>query len=129
MRAAASSASISTGSPLTLPEVATTGPSNCLEQQLVQRAVGQQHADLAQAWRDLRREVELRLRAQQHDRAGGVEQRGPRRGFELEPGRAACARPSAPRHGYITASGLSGRRLRWRSRATAAALRASHSRW
>ena len=40
----------------------------------------------------------------------------------------AASSPSAPRCGNITASGLSGRRLRSRRRCTAASLRASHSR-
>ena len=41
----------------------------------------------------------------------------------------AAPRPSAPAHGNITASGLSGRCLRSRSLATASALNASQSRW
>ena len=56
------------------------------EQQLVQRAVRQEDADLAQTGRHLRREVEPRTGPQQHDRSRRVEQRCTRCGFQVEAG-------------------------------------------
>ena len=57
-----------------------------VEQQLVQRAVGQHDADLAQSGCDVGREARAGCGAHEDDRSRGIEQRGLRRRLEFERG-------------------------------------------
>ncbi len=69
----ASPGSISTGSPLMLPEVATSGPPKSLYQQMVQRTVRQHQREVALTRRDGRSDHGVDALRYEHNRSCSVE--------------------------------------------------------
>ena len=119
----------STGSPLRLPDVATSARAEGVHQQMMQRAVRQHHADLAQAGRDRRRQRRVVAALEQHDRTRRINEACGFRGGDRRHGRA---RRPARRHLGMAASPPAA----WPAAACARASArrpprapASHSRW
>ena len=123
-RSSASSSANAIGSSETLPLVITSGAPDVGEQQVVQRRVGQHHAELAGSAAPPPRPRSRRraaARARSGARASAAAAPPPR---PAPPARAAAATS-----GTISANGLSSRCLRARSVATARSLPATHARW
>ena len=113
------------GSSLRLPLVITSGRADAGQQQVVQRAVGQQHPELGQARRD-------RIghgRAPARRGASTIGRRGDVSAAAATVVELAELAPPSSRSATITANGLSSRALRRRSSATAASSVASTARW
>ena len=116
--------SVSTGSPLILPEVATSGPPKSLEQQMMQRAVGQEDADFARARARAPALSRAIRRACAPARSAAPDRRSAALSTDRVETRAHARRAvSAIASGNITASGLCGRCLRARKRCDRASSR------